>query len=58
MTVQFASAMEENNKMKILANDLTRRLLNMSEDMTVEDKVLVIDNYSTKLATSEWYKSI
>ena len=52
MTVQFASAMEENNKMKILANDLTRRLLNMSEDMTVEDKVLVIDNYSTKLATS------
>ena len=38
MTVQFASAMEENNKMKVLANDLTRRLLNMSEDMTIEDR--------------------
>ena len=52
MTVQFASAMEENNKMKTLANDLTRRLLNMSEDMSIQDKVLVINNYSTKLATS------
>ena len=48
MCVQFSSAMEENSKMKILANDLTRRLLNMSESLDMSERVKVVDTYSQK----------
>ena len=50
--IHFRSAMEENAKMKILANDLTRRLLNMSEDLGMDERVKVIDDYSQKIINS------
>ena len=52
MGVQKVSAMEENSKMKTLANDLTRRLLNTSETLGLEERVRVVDNYSQKLVNS------
>ena len=44
--------MDENSKMKILANDLTRRLLNTSESLGLEDRVKVVNDYSQKLLNS------
>ena len=52
MVVQKSSAMDENSKMKILANDLTRRLLNTSESLGMNAKVKVVDMYSQKLTNS------
>ena len=49
MTVQKGSAMEENAKIKTLSNDLTRRLLNTSVRLGMEEKIKVIDAYSQKL---------
>ena len=46
ITVQFGSAMDDNSKMKVLANDLTRRLLNMSDSMGEGERVKVVDQYS------------
>ena len=50
--VQKMSAMEENAKMKTLANDLTRRLLNTCELMGNGVRVGIVDEYSKKLLTS------
>ena len=50
--VQRMSAMEENAKMKTLANDLTRRLLNTCELMGDGVRVGIVDDYSKKLLTS------
>ena len=44
--------MDENAKMKILANDLTRRLLNTSESLGMDAKIRVVDHYSQKLINS------
>ena len=52
MVVQKSSAMDENSKMKILANDLTRRLLNTSESLGMNAKVKAVDMYSQKLTNS------
>ena len=52
MVVQKSSAMDENSKMKILANDLTRRLLNTSESLGMDAKIKVVDHYSQKLINS------
>ena len=38
VTVQERSGMEENGKIKILSNDVVRRLLNTQEDLNKEDK--------------------
>ena len=48
MVVQKSSAMDENAKMKILANDLTRRLLNTSESLGIDAKIKVVDHYTAK----------
>ena len=50
--VQLKSAMDENSKMKILANDLTRRLLNTSESLGLEARIKVVNDYSQKLLNS------
>ena len=52
MVMQKSSAMDENTKMKILANDLTRRLLNTSESLGMDAKISVVDQYSQKLMNS------
>ena len=52
MVVQKSSAMDENSKMRILANDLTRRLLNTSESLGMDAKIQVVDHYSQKLINS------
>ena len=44
--------MDQNSKMKILANDLIRRLLNTSEAMGMEERVKIVDHYSQKLINS------
>ena len=52
VTVQRMSAMEENSKIKTLSNDLTRRLLNTSERLDFEKRILVVDQFSQKLFNS------
>ena len=42
-TVQKKSAMEENTKIKILSNDLIRRLTNTMESLGGEERNLVVD---------------
>ena len=44
--------MEENVKLKIVSNDLVRRLCNSMEDMGVEERMRVVDGYSQKLINS------
>ena len=52
VTLQKKTAMEENQKMKTLSNDLIRRLLNTSEYLEDGVRVKVIDDYSQKLFNS------
>ena len=52
VTVQERSAMEERAKMKILSNDLTRRMLNMMVGLEEEEKLKTIDRYGQKLLNS------
>ena len=52
VTVQKVTAMDENQKVKTLSNELTRRLLNTSEALVDEDRVMVVDNYTQKLMNS------
>ena len=42
-TVQKKSAMEENSKMKILSNDLIRRLSNTMEELGNKERNVVVD---------------
>ena len=51
-TVQKESAMEENVKMQILAQDLVRRLNNSSEELGKKEKARVVDTYAQKLLNS------
>ena len=51
-TVQMKTALEENTKMKILANDLMRRFFNTMEDLPKEDKWCIMNDYSQKLLDS------
>ena len=52
MCIQKKSAMEENSKMKTLANDLTRRLLNTSERLSMDERIKVVEDYIQKLFNS------
>ena len=52
MVIMERSAMGTQQKFSILANDLVRRLTNMSQSMSIGEFVEVIDNYTTKLKTS------
>ena len=54
--VLMDSAMDENSKIQILANDLTRRLLHIEQSMGVEEQVRVINEYSQKLFNSGYKK--
>ena len=45
-TVQKRSAMEENSKHQVLANDLVRRLCNSMEQLGEEERRRIIDGYS------------
>ena len=51
-TVQKRSAMEENSKQQVLANDLVRRLCNSMEQLGEEERRRIIDGYSQKLLNS------
>ena len=51
-TVQKTSAMEENAKMKIIAQDLVRRLTNTKESLGYKEKCKVVDMYAKKLLNS------
>ena len=51
-TVQKRSAMEENSKQQVLANDLVRRLCNSMEQLGEEERRRIIDNYFQKLLNS------
>ena len=52
VTVQKDTAMDENQKIKTLSNELTRRLLNTSESLGDEERVVVVDRYTQKLINS------
>ena len=52
LVVQKRSAMDENSKLQILANDLVRRLSNVDENQENKRVKEVIDKYSIKLITS------
>ena len=52
ITILKNSAMAENSKIQILANDLVRRLKNSSLELGKEQKVEVLDGYSQKLVNS------
>ena len=51
-TVQKLSAMGENMKMSITANDLVRRLLNTSEQEGADVRSKVVDDYAQELTNS------
>ena len=51
-TVQAKTAMEENVKHQIVANDLVRRLLNTSEELGAEYRGAVVDQYAQELSYS------
>ena len=53
-TVQAKTAMNENTKMQILANDTIRRLMTTKEDLGAESKGAVIDQYARKLLHSRY----
>ena len=45
VTVQERSAMEENTKMKVLGNDLMRRLLNSKVELGEKERNRIVDGY-------------
>ena len=51
-TVQRRTAMEENVKMKIVSNDLVRRLCNSMEELGSTELKRIIDGYGQKLLSS------
>ena len=51
-TVQKDSAMEENVKVQILAQDMVRRLNNSSEDLGMVERKRLVDSYAQKLLNS------
>ena len=55
-TVQHNTALEENAKQKILANDFVRRMINTKEDLDKEVLVDITDRYAQKLVDSGYSK--
>ena len=53
-TVQKRSAMEENSKQKILANDLIRRLSNSMEQLGKDERLRKVDGSAVKLLNSRF----
>ena len=51
-TVRKTTAMNEDNKVKVVSNDLIRRLLNTCEKMGKEEKTAVVEGYGQKLTNS------
>ena len=51
-TVQKSSAMEENCKIQILANDMVRRLANTREAVNNKEISRIVDGYGQKLLNS------
>ena len=51
-TVQKRTAMEQNSKMQVVANDLVRRLCNTMEEVGGQEIIKVVDNYTQKLLNS------
>ena len=56
MTIQKDSAMPENSKMATLNQELVRRMMNTSEDLVIEERIIVVDNYCQKLSNSGYKK--
>ena len=52
ITVQKDSAMEENSKIKIISNDLIRRLSNTKESLGEVERDKVVNGYGQKLLNS------
>ena len=51
-TIQKSSAMGENMKVQIAAQDLVRRLSNIMEALRSKERVRVVDEYVQKLLNS------
>ena len=56
MMIQRDSAMPENSKMATLNQELVRRMMNTSEDLGMDERVLVVEDYCQKLANSGYKK--
>ena len=54
--IQKDSAMPENSKMATLNQELVRRMMNTSEDLVMEERIIVVDRYCQKLANSGYRK--
>ena len=52
LMIMERSDMGNQQKHSILANDLVRRLSNMSPTMTIQEHIIVIDKYTYKLKAS------
>ena len=52
LTIQKMSAMEQNTKVGILANETMRRMLNIGGEVGLNVRWEVLDNYAVKLLTS------
>ena len=50
--IRRESALSENQKIQILSQDLIRRMLNTKEDLAVEYKTRIIEDYSQKIINS------
>ena len=55
-TVHFKTAMGENPKIKILSQEMVRRLLNTSEEVEEEHIIEITDEYAKKLHNSGYRK--
>ena len=55
-TIQRRSAMPENGRMATLNQELVRRMLNTSEDLGMEERVIVVDKYCQKLTDSGYLR--
>ena len=52
LTIQKRSAMEQNTKVGILANEVVRRMLNIGGEMVGNERKEVLDKFAVKLLTS------
>jgi hypothetical protein len=57
LVIMERSAMGNQQKHSILANDLVRRLSNMSPTMTTQEHIMVIDKYTFKLKASGYFQT-
>ena len=56
MTIQLRSAMNENQKIQILSQDMVRRLFNVREELGAKNRGEVVDKYAKKLLQSGYNK--